>query len=79
MALSAAGMAAGFAGLLAPIEGAILQEFIDLAAILNSLRMILPSGSLSDFAIPATEPTAESSNVRSAAHLRKLPTLNQHG
>jgi heavy metal translocating P-type ATPase len=79
MALSAVGMAAGFAGLLAPIEGAILQEFIDLAAILNSLRMILPSGPLSDFAISTTETTTKGSDVHSAAHLRKMPTLNQHG
>jgi heavy metal translocating P-type ATPase len=48
MTLSAAGMAAAFAGFLAPIEGAILQEFIDLAAILNSLRMVLPSAPLTD-------------------------------
>jgi heavy metal translocating P-type ATPase len=52
MLVSAVGMAAGFAGLLVPIEGAILQEIIDLAAILNSLRMILPSASLSDFEVP---------------------------
>jgi heavy metal translocating P-type ATPase len=49
MGLSAVGMAASAAGLLAPIEGAILQEVIDLLAILNSLRMILPVGSVGDF------------------------------
>jgi heavy metal translocating P-type ATPase len=78
MALSAVGMAAGFVGLLAPIEGAILQEFIDLAAILNSLRMILPSAPLSDFAIPETE-TTKSADVSGTVHLPKVPTLNQHG
>ena len=49
MGLSALGMAVAATGYLAPVEGAILQEFIDLAAILNSLRMILPSSPLSDF------------------------------
>lgn len=49
MALSAAGMAAGAFGYLTPVEGAILQELIDLVSILNSLRMILPSGRIGDF------------------------------
>ncbi|MHB1021846.1 MAG: heavy metal translocating P-type ATPase [Acidobacteriaceae bacterium] len=49
MVLSLAGMAAAAAGYLTPIEGAISQEVIDLLAILNSLRMILPTGPLSDF------------------------------
>lgn len=49
MGLSALGMAVAAAGYLAPVQGAILQEFIDLAAILNSLRMILPTSPLSDF------------------------------
>jgi heavy metal translocating P-type ATPase len=49
MLLSAIGMGAGALGYLAPIEGAILQELIDLLSILNSLRMILPTGTLSDF------------------------------
>jgi heavy metal translocating P-type ATPase len=49
MTLSAIGMAASALGLLAPIEGAILQEVIDLLAILNSLRMLLPAASIGDF------------------------------
>lgn len=49
MVLSLMGMAAAAAGYLTPIEGAISQEVIDLLAILNSLRMILPTGPLSDF------------------------------
>lgn len=53
MLLSVIGMGAGALGYLAPIEGAILQEFIDLLSILNSLRMILPTASLSDFKLPA--------------------------
>ena len=31
-----------------PVAGAITQEFIDLAAVLNALRMALPPGELSD-------------------------------
>jgi heavy metal translocating P-type ATPase len=49
MALSGIGMAASALGFLAPIEGAILQEVIDLLAILNSLRMLLPAASIGDF------------------------------
>ncbi len=53
MSLSLIGMGAAAVGFLTPIQGAILQEIIDLAAILNSLRMILPVGPLSDFRAPA--------------------------
>ena len=49
MALSLAGMVAAAAGYLRPIEGAILQEGIDLISILNSLRMVLPTSRLGDF------------------------------
>ena len=52
MGLSLIGMAAASFGLITPIEGAIAQEAIDLLSILNSLRMILPTGSLTDFAAP---------------------------
>ena len=52
MTLSLAGMAAAAAGYLTPIQGALLQELIDLLSILNSLRMILPTGPLSDFHLP---------------------------
>lgn len=52
MALSLLGMGAAAAGFLTPIQGALLQEVIDLLAILNSLRMILPTGPLSDFRLP---------------------------
>lgn len=54
MLLSVIGMGFGALGYLAPIEGAILQEFIDLLSILNSLRMILPTAPLSDFTPPAS-------------------------
>ena len=52
MTLSLAGMCAASAGYLSPIQGALLQEVIDLLSILNSLRMILPVGPLSDFRLP---------------------------
>ena len=56
MGLSLAGMAAASFGLISPIQGAIAQEIIDLLSILNSLRMILPTGSLSDFRPPSSSP-----------------------
>ncbi|HEX2917320.1 MAG TPA: heavy metal translocating P-type ATPase [Edaphobacter sp.] len=49
MSLSMIGMIAAALGYLSPIQGAITQEFIDLLSILNSLRIILPTGPLSDF------------------------------
>ena len=49
MALSIIGMSLAAAGLLAPVEGAIVQEAIDLAAILNAIRVALPKEGLSDF------------------------------
>ena len=52
MGLSLIGMAAASFGLITPIQGAIAQEVIDLLSILNSLRMILPAGSLTDFETP---------------------------
>jgi len=52
MGLSVVGMAAASFGLITPIQGALAQEAIDLLSILNSLRMILPTGSLTDFETP---------------------------
>lgn len=52
MGLSALGMAASAFGYLKPIEGAILQEAIDLIAILNALRIILPAKEIGDFKGP---------------------------
>jgi heavy metal translocating P-type ATPase len=57
MALSLAGMCAASVGYLSPIQGALLQEAIDLLSILNSLRMILPVGPLSDFRLPRSAAT----------------------
>ncbi len=53
MGLSLIGMGGASLGLINPIQGAIAQEVIDLLSILNSLRMILPMGPLSDFHVPA--------------------------
>ena len=58
MSLSLAGMLAAGLGMLSPIHGALLQEAIDLLAVLNSLRMILPSESLSDYTVPASDGAA---------------------
>lgn len=49
MAISIAGMFAAAFGYLAPVEGAIAQEVIDLLAVLNAVRVIAPLGPLKDF------------------------------
>jgi len=49
MALSVAGMGLAAVGLLAPVAGAVAQEVIDLAAVLNALRAAAPGGPLSDY------------------------------
>jgi cation transport ATPase len=42
MAMSVVGMVIAFGGWLAPVGGAIFQEIIDPAAVLNALRARLP-------------------------------------
>jgi len=49
MALSIVGMVIAFAGWLPPVGGAVFQEVIDLAAVLNALRAAVPGGELSDY------------------------------
>ncbi|MGE3274218.1 MAG: heavy metal translocating P-type ATPase [Vicinamibacterales bacterium] len=49
MALSLVGMGIAFGGGLPPVAGAIFQEVIDLAAVLNALRAATPGGELSDY------------------------------
>jgi heavy metal translocating P-type ATPase len=49
MALSAAGMVAAAVGFLPPLEGAILQEVVDIAAVLNAVRAAFPSAKLTDY------------------------------
>ena len=49
MALSVGGMLLASAGYLPPVGGAIFQEVIDLAAVLNALRAGTPGGPLSDY------------------------------
>ena len=71
MGLSALGMAVAAAGYLDPIEGAILQEFIDLAAILNSLRIILPSSPLSDFKLTTARNGARSHHYEQSARFMR--------
>jgi hypothetical protein len=52
MVLSLAGMVAAAAGMLLPVTGAIAQEAIDLAAVLNALRTARPPRVLTDFETP---------------------------
>jgi heavy metal translocating P-type ATPase len=49
MALSVVGMGFAFGGWLPPVAGAVFQEVIDLAAVLNALRAAVPGGELSDY------------------------------
>jgi heavy metal translocating P-type ATPase len=49
MALSMLGMLAAAAGYLPPVAGAVAQEIIDLAAVLNAIRVAIPGKALSDF------------------------------
>jgi P-type E1-E2 ATPase len=49
MALSVVGMVFASAGYLPPVAGAVVQEVIDLAAVLNALRAALPGGRISDY------------------------------
>ena len=49
MGLSVLGMIAAAFGLLPPIDGAIAQEIIDLAAVLNAVRAALPFRHMTDF------------------------------
>lgn len=48
MALSVAGMAVAAAGHLTPVTGAVMQEVIDVLAVLNALRAAMPPGVLHD-------------------------------
>jgi P-type E1-E2 ATPase len=48
MALSMIGMLMAAAGFLPPVAGAITQEIIDVAAVLNALRVTLPTKDLRD-------------------------------
>ncbi len=49
MALSIAGMIIAPTGHLPPVAGAVTQEVIDIAAVLNALRAAIPSKNLTDF------------------------------
>jgi len=49
MALSLMGMVAAALGYLPPVEGAVAQELIDLAAVLNALRVAFPPAEKTDF------------------------------
>jgi cation transport ATPase len=63
LGLSVAGMIAAAFGYLPPLHGALLQEVIDVAVILNALRALGPSKSEDDpykqFANIATRPASK--------------------
>jgi heavy metal translocating P-type ATPase len=48
MAVSMIGMGLAAAGYLPPVAGAVMQEVIDVAAVLNALRVVFPAGELSN-------------------------------
>jgi heavy metal translocating P-type ATPase len=52
MVLSVVGMLFAAAGYLPPVAGAVLQEIIDVFAVLNALRVALPPRRLSDYENP---------------------------
>jgi cation transport ATPase len=49
MALSVIGMLFAAAGYLLPVAGAILQEGIDVLAVVNALRVAIPPKQLTDY------------------------------
>jgi P-type E1-E2 ATPase len=49
MALSLVGMGVAALGYLPPVAGAVFQEMVDVAAVLNALRAALPPRSLTDY------------------------------
>jgi cation transport ATPase len=51
MALSFGGMLFAAAGMLTPVAGAVLQEVIDLLAVLNALRTSRVRGPLTDVGV----------------------------
>ena len=56
MALSVVGMGLAVAGWLPPLDGAIAQELIDVAAVLNALRASFATSSLSDHGVSGSPP-----------------------
>ena len=49
IALSLIGMGLAAAGYLPPVAGAIMQEVIDVAAVVNALRVAFPPKTLTDY------------------------------
>jgi hypothetical protein len=49
IALSLIGMGLAAAGYLPPVAGAIMQEVIDVVAVLNALRVAFPPKTLTDY------------------------------
>lgn len=71
MALSVGGMGLAGVGLLTPVAGAIMQEAIDVLAVLNSLRSALRPRHLSDLDAPVVR-TPESGRALEAVGAEKV-------
>jgi P-type E1-E2 ATPase len=52
IAVSLVGMALAAVGYLPPVAGAVLQEVIDVAAVVNALRVAFPPKALTDYQVP---------------------------
>ena len=65
--LSVAGMVAAALGYLTPVQGALLQELIDVAVIVNALRAlrIVPQETVRTFDDPATSASGQLSGLHS--------------
>lgn len=55
MGLSLAGMLLAALGYIPPVVGAVVQECIDVVAVVNALRVAIPPRQLSDFATPVAD------------------------
>jgi cation transport ATPase len=66
MALSMVGMGFAAAGALTPVGGALLQEAIDVLAVLNALRAAFPPAEIHDYQV-----AEKASNLKSEVRSRK--------
>lgn len=69
MALSVMGMGWAAVGRLTPLQGAVLQEMIDVLAILNALRVGMPPGRLTDYQAGAETRAPAAPRARRALHV----------
>jgi hypothetical protein len=67
MALSLIGMFFAAAGYLPPVAGAVLQEAIDVLAVVNALRVAMPPGILSDYPPRVAKRVMNQCNVQASS------------